>query len=518
MAEQQEQQISPIEDLEKALKDGDLRRALQLLTGLMAVYPGKPEFLTLVLKCYLGLGQPLRALLAAQKSKTAVAENAELLEVMRTIYHELLFDDRALQIARHLIEAGAASEETYDYFVHSVLRSEHAVKAAGVIADGLAKYPNSATLKHAKALAHLKLGEKGEALAIAAELTAQDSSLGAELSSLIEKGRNGPDRQVSGEGARTAQEYMTEATGLLAKGDREAAALALIAAIRLDEGLALAYTRLGYVYDYCGLHGESMDLHRKAIEKDSTLVEAYRNLAYSCYQKGDVKHALETYEKALEVNPASVELRNSLGVIYDKLGDHAEAIGHFQQALQLNPAAEVTHRNLGFAYQAEGRVDDAIAAHERAIKIDAESPARINLATLYRTVHRYSDAKEILFAITEKNPESITAWLELALCYKGLNENGKYGEAFEKAKGLPVRNAPEAFTKAQLMELLDEREAYDCWRAYAAMAGRAPQEERRIPYAKDRIGALGSKLGLTPPSAYIIGEGHGNEESPSATG
>jgi len=28
------------------------------------------------------------------------------------------------------------------------------------------------------------------------------------------------------------------------------------------------------------------------------------------------------------------------------------------------------------------------------------------------------------------------------------------------------------------MELLDETAAYDCWRAYAAMAGRAPQEER----------------------------------------
>ena len=518
MGEQQVEQISPIDDLEKALKEGDLRRALQLLPGLMATYPERPEFLILTLKCYLGLGRPLRALMTARKSKQDVADNPQLLELMRVIHYELLFDDGAMQIARQLVQTGAASVETYDYFARSLLESGDAVKAASAIADGLSKYPTSDRLKHAKGLVHLKLGERDEALAISEALTAQGSPLASGLSSLIEKGRSEPDRQVSDDAAQKAQEHMKEATGLLAKGDPEAAACAMIAAIRLDHGLALAYTRLGYVYDHCGLHDESGDFHRKAIEKDPTLIEAYTNLAYSSYKKGDVKQALDTYEQALGVDPGNVELHNGIGVVYDKLGNHADAISHYQQALKANPDAEATWRNLGFAYQAEGRVDDAIAAHERAIKIDPDSPARINLATLYRTVRRYSDAKEILCAVIEKNAESITAWLELALCYKGLKESGRFDEAFEKAKGLPARNAPEAFTKAQLMELLEERAASDCWRAYVAMAGDAPQEARRIPYARDRISALGSKLGLTPPSVYIIGEGHGNEVPPSTAG
>ena len=517
MVEQREQETSPIDDLEKALKEGDLQRALQLLTGLMAIYSGKPEFLILMLKCYLGLGQPLRALLAAQKSKVDSAENSGVLELLRVVYHELLLHHRAMQIAHHLVQTGVASEETYVYFVLSALESDHAVKASSIVAAGLATYPNSEQLKHAKGLAHLKLGERSEARAISAELTAQGSPLGAELLSLIEKGRSEPERQVTNEAAQKAQEHMKEATALLAKGDREAAALALIAALRLDKNLALAYTRLGYVYESCGLRDESMDLHRKAIEKDPKLIEAYRNLAYSCYGQGDITQTIETYKKALEVNPGSIELRNSLGVIYDKLGNHSEAISHFQQALSLNAEAEVTHRNLGFAYQAEGRVDDAIAAYERAIEIDPDSPARINLATLYRMVQRNGDAKKILCALIENNPDSLMAWLELALCHKGLNENGTSSEAFEKAKGLQPRSAPEAFTKAQLMELLDERTAYDCWRAYVAMVGRVPQEERRFPYAKDRIDVLGARLGLTPPSAYVIEEGHRSQDSPSAT-
>jgi tetratricopeptide (TPR) repeat protein len=518
MGERQAQQMSAFDELEQAINDGDLRRALHLLPGLMAIYPDRPEFLILTVKCYLGLGRPLRALMVARKSKVDFADNPQLLELMRVIYHELLFDDRAMPIARQLVQTGAASAETYDYFVRSVLQSEHAVKASSVIADGLARYPTSDRLKHAKGLVHLKLGERDEALAISAELTAQGSPLGSELSSLIEQGRSEPDRQVSDDTAQKVQEHMKAATGLLAKGDPEAAARALIAAIRLNESLALAYTRLGYVYDHCGLHDESSVFHRMAIEKDPTLIEAYRNLAYSSYKNGDVKQALDTYTQALEVDPANVELHNGIGVIYDNLGNHAEAIGHFQQALKVNPDAEATWRNLGFAYQAEGRVDDAIVAYERAIKIEPESPARINLATLYRTVQRYSDAKEILCAITEKTPESLTAWLELALCYQGLNESGKFDEAFKKAKGLPVKNAPEAFTKAQLMDLLDERAAYDCWRAYVAMAGDAPQEARRTPYARERIGALGSRLGLTPPSAYVIGEGRGAEVLPLAKG
>jgi tetratricopeptide (TPR) repeat protein len=518
MGEQQAQKISGFDELEQAINGGDFRRALQLLPGLMAIYPERPEFVILTLKCYLGLGRPLRALMTARKSTQDVADNPQLLELMRVIHHELLLDDRAMQIARQLVQTGVASEDTYDYFARSLLDSEDAVKAASVIAVGLAKYPNSDRLKHAKSLVHLKLGERDEALAISEELTDQGSPLGPEISSLIARGRSAPGRQASDDVAQKAREHMKAATDLLAKGDPEAAACALIAAIRLDENLALAYTRLGYVYNHCGLHDESGDFHRKAIEKDPTLVEAYRNLAYSSYKKGDFKQALDTYEKALEVDPGCVELHNSIGVIYDKLGNHAEAITHYQQALQLNPEAEATRRNLGFAYQAEGRVDEAIAAYERAITIDPDSSARINLATLYRMVHRYSDAKEILCAITEKKPESLTAWLELALCHKGLNENGKYGEAFEKAKGLPPKSAPEAFTKAQLMELLDERTAYDYWKAYVAMAGDAPHEARRTSYAKDRIGALGTRLGLTSPSAYIIGEGRGNEFLPSATG
>jgi tetratricopeptide (TPR) repeat protein len=518
MGEQQVQQISAFDELEKAINEGDLRRALQVLPGLMAIYPDRPEFLILMLKCYLGLGRPLRALMAARKFRADSADNPQLLELMRAIYHELMFDDRAIQIARQLVQSGAASEETYDYFARSVLQSEHAVKASDVIADGLAKHPSSDRLKHAKGLVHLRLGERGEALAISEELTAQGSPLGSELSSLIEKGQSEPDSQLSDDAARKAQEHMKAATDLLAKGNTEAAALALIAALRLDRSLALGYTRLGYVYDHCGLHDESKDLHRRALEKDPTLIEAYENLAYSHYQAGDFKEALEPYEEALGVDPGNVRLHNSIGVLYDNLGNHAEAIRHFQQALKLNPGIEATHRNLGFAYQTEGRVDDAIAAYETAITIDPDSAARINLATLYRTVRRYSDAKEILCAITEKNPESLTAWFELTLCYKGLNENGKYSETFEKAKGLPVKSAPEAFTKAQLMELLDERAAYDCWHVYAGMAGAAPREGRRISYARDRIAVLGSRFGLMPPSAYSIGEERGNEVSPSVTG
>jgi tetratricopeptide (TPR) repeat protein len=518
MNEGQEPNQSVLEELENALQSKDHWRALQLLQGLIGFFPGKPELLVLMGRCYLHLGKPISALLALQRHAPDQTGDAGVLELFMTIYHELYLDEHAMELARHLVKNELASENIYSGYARHLLERDYAVGASGVIADGLAKYPNSERLKQTKGMLHLKLGEKNEALAISEELTAQGSPLGTELSSLIQKGPGHPGKPVSADAARMAQEHMKSATDLLAKGDPDAAARALIAALRLDESLALAYTRLGYVYDHCGLHDESGGLHRKAIEKDPTLIEAYRNLAYSFYRRGDFRHALDTYKRALEADPGNVELHNGIGVISDKLGDHAEAISHFQQALQLNPGAEVTHRNLGFAYQAEGRVDDAIAGYEQAIKINPESPARINLATLYRTVHRYRDAKEILCAITENNPESLTAWLELALCAKGLEENGKYSEAFEKAKGLPAKSAPEAFTKAQLMELLDEKAAHDCWHAYVAMAGDPPQEAWRTSYARDRIGALGTRLGLAKPSVYIIGKVCGNEVLPSATG
>jgi tetratricopeptide (TPR) repeat protein len=177
---------------------------------------------------------------------------------------------------------------------------------------------------------------------------------------------------------------------------------------------------------------------------------------------------------------------------------------HFRHSLKIDPKREDTWRNLGYAYQAQGLVDDAIAAYRSAMKVNPQSPSRLQLATLYRVLHQYKEAKKELLAIVKDKPESLAAWLELAICYKELKQKKKFTETFEKARALHAKTPSEAFTKGQLMEILDERAAVDCWTAYLAMAGEVPHEAKRYQYAQERREALMRKLGITPPPAHII--------------
>jgi tetratricopeptide (TPR) repeat protein len=278
----------------------------------------------------------------------------------------------------------------------------------------------------------------------------------------------------------------------------------LIASLRADRKNALSYTRLGYVYDGYGLFEEGLGLHSKAIALEPSLVEAYRNLGYSYHKGGKFREAIDTYDKALQFDPDNVDVHNNLGVVYDTLGNYEKGMEHFRHSLKIDPKREDTWRNLGYVYQAQGLVDDAIAAYRSAMKVNPRSPSRLQLATLYRVLHQYKEAKKELLAIVKDKPESVAAWLELAICYKELKQKKKFSETFEKAKALHANTPSEAFTRGQLMEMLDERAAVDCWTAYLAMAGEVPHEAKRYQYAQERRDALMRKLGMAPPPAHII--------------
>src|SRR5512147_2615027 len=102
--ERPEPNQSVLEDLERALQNKDYWRALQLLQGLIAFFPGKPELLVLMGRCYLHLGKPISALLALQRHAPDQTGDRDVLELFMTIYHELYLDDHAMELARHLVK------------------------------------------------------------------------------------------------------------------------------------------------------------------------------------------------------------------------------------------------------------------------------------------------------------------------------------------------------------------------------------------------------------------------------
>ncbi len=83
------------------------------------------------------------------------------------------------------------------------------------------------------------------------------------------------------------------------------------------------------------------------------------------------------------------------------------AFAEFLAMQDANAERDWAHVNLGIVYAERGDLDAAIAAYRAAIRLEPHSPVGpINLADLFRTVGRESEADEVLLAASKRNPES----------------------------------------------------------------------------------------------------------------
>jgi len=481
---------SVLDELEEAIKANDFQGALRMLQGLKALMSDRPEITLLQAKCYVGLGRPLEVLLTLKDLAVEPSQETSRLDLLRMTYQVLCLDDFSIQIARRIIESGEASEGVYSSLADLLLARGSADEAVAAAREGLDKFPSSESLKRSLGLCCVHQKDTEKALALLKELETQGSSLAADLAAALEQ----DDRKLQNEKReqlhQEAQGHLLKAMEHTKKGEVRDAVRELVNGLRKDPTLAIAYTRLGYLFDSIGLIEEGSSLHRRALELDQNLAEAHSNIGYGLQKKGDFKEAIAAFEKALELDPLNVEAHNSLGVMYDNLGKYDKGLEHFQTALGINPKHSSTLINLGYAYRTLGKFDEAIPLLEDAVALRPDFAVRLMLASAYRQAGRSEDAKPLLTSLSESDPESLTTWLELALCHNDAGDAEGFRIAAGKAASLKPQKPPELFKKAQVMELLDKRLAVECWKEYVTFAGHPSVQGETVSYAKDRIDTL----------------------------
>jgi len=476
--------------LDEALDNNNHEEAVKILNTLLEIFPDNPQLLLLLGRCYLNLDKPINALLTLKKCKVEPSYEAELLTMLGVTYEELYLNELAIQVARRLIEIGEGSEEVYSSLAKILSIHGYANEAIKVAKEGLAINHLWDDLRYLLGMTYLYLKENQEALTILKQLKENGYPFAQNLSELIEKDDPEVDKVEIIEEKRQAEEHVLRAWQLLRYGEKDRAIRELIDALIKNGDLAIAYTRLGYIYDNYGLLDEGLTLHKQATEKDPNCAEAYNNMGYVFQVKEDIQKAIEAYTKALEIDPNFVPAHNSLGCLYDTFGDYEKGIAHFKQALKIDPNRAITWHNLGYAYKASGKIDDAVAAYKTAIKFNPKSLARTNLAKIYRELKRYEDAKAELLEFLKIDPECLVAWFELALCYMELGEKKKFHVAIERAMVLPARDPIELFEKAQFMDVFDKEKAIEFWTQFLIVAEHHFVEPDWISYAKKRLAEL----------------------------
>jgi len=176
-------------------------------------------------------------------------------------------------------------------------------------------------------------------------------------------------------------------TLLVASGKPVEAAAPLAAAVKLNAGMAVSYTREISAAVTAGLAASS-DLVSKDPQQAAQILGAIttldarnvrsRVLLGNLYVSGGQSQlAIEQYQAALALDSNNTSAMANLGVAYYQMGKLDDAVAQFQSALQQAPDDAETHYLLGAAFIQQNKVDQALSEFQAAIKSNP------NLAAAY---------------------------------------------------------------------------------------------------------------------------------------
>lgn len=160
---------------------------------------------------------------------------------------------------------------------------------------------------------------------------------------------------VAGSGWRDALTFRFLAHLEDLRGDTEAAAGWLSAAIEIDPANATARSHYADALYKLGRLAEAETAYRQAIARDSALTEAHGGLVHVLHLLNRDDEALTLAEASLPDAKDPAHAHRILGTALVALNRHAEAIEHFRAAQRVNPDDATARNHEGMALLSLGR-------------------------------------------------------------------------------------------------------------------------------------------------------------------
>jgi TolB-like protein/cytochrome c-type biogenesis protein CcmH/NrfG len=219
-------------------------------------------------------------------------------------------------------------------------------------------------------------------------------------------------------------------------------------AIALDPDYASAYEYLGATHMMDVWLGSSkspkdsmkkaMELSKKALALDDTLAGARSRLGFMYAMTGKHDKGVAEAERAVELDPNSAIAHHLLGTTLRFAGRPEEAIPVIKKAIRLEPFAPGAYYfNLGMAYLFAGQCEEAISACEEAIRRASKNLLAHVLATVaYSMCGREEEARTTAAEVLSINPKFSLGKFAKKVTYKNQSDKERFVEALRKA-GLP---------------------------------------------------------------------------------
>jgi adenylate cyclase len=178
-----------------------------------------------------------------------------------------------------------------------------------------------------------------------------------------------------------------------------------------------------------------MELLQKAIVLDDTLAEAHGRLGFLYSMMRQHDRGVAEAEKAVALNPNSAMAHLMLGktLVFD--GRWEESIPEYKKAIRLNPMPQNIYLySLGLSYAYTGRYEEAITWCEKAVRQAPDSLfARIMMAVVYSLSGRDEEARAEAAEVLRIQPKFSLKKFEKKLTYKNQNDREQFLSALLKA-------------------------------------------------------------------------------------
>ncbi len=143
-------------------------------------------------------------------------------------------------------------------------------------------------------------------------------------------------------------------------------------AIELDPNFAMAYARLGVVYDNSGQVAKANKYFSQAYELSKHVSERERLYITGHYYQsvtGNIPKVIETLQEAIQTYPGLVDNYVNINVAYFFLGQFEKGLPYAKKAVEIQPDDAISSENLVNNYVGLNRLSEARAEVERARKL-----------------------------------------------------------------------------------------------------------------------------------------------------
>jgi Flp pilus assembly protein TadD len=235
-------------------------------------------------------------------------------------------------------------------------------------------------------------------------------------------------------------------------------------AVELDPNFAMAYARLGTVYNNLGQSELSEKNREKAFELRDRASEHEKLYIMSHYyvDSGQLEKGITALELYKQTYPRDSIPYNNLAVVYNQMGQYENALDNARQSVQLDPDSASGYSNVGFAYAGLNRLDEAKATFNQALAHKAGPVVAHSSLAIIAWLQGDNSALERELDAMKNDPQGeyqITGLRSGMAAYAGRLKAGrafgqKQREAAERLgfkEAMATEFSQEAFTEATLL-------------------------------------------------------------------